>query len=120
VQGELAIERASRPNAEQERDDPLRAAKAEEWLPDEARRRSRRCRGPHARSIRPGHRYGTERNTQGLRDRFADDQEADKHHAGDRGSAGGKKGRGGRPVQSDQSKAEIVEWWKPGWRVRIR
>jgi hypothetical protein len=28
--------------------------------------------------------------------------------------------RRGRPAKSDQSEAEIVEWWKPGWRNRIR
>jgi hypothetical protein len=28
--------------------------------------------------------------------------------------------RRGRPTQSDQSEAEIVEWWKPGWRDRFR
>ena len=39
-------------------------------------------------------------------------------------SAGGDKveqpRRRGRPAKSDQSEAEIVEWWKPGWRDRIR
>ena len=36
-------------------------------------------------------------------------------------SAGGDKvqpRRRGRPAKSDQSEAEIVEWWKPGWRNR--
>ena len=28
--------------------------------------------------------------------------------------------RRGRPAKSDQSEAEFVEWWKPGWRDRIR
>ena len=28
---------------------------------------------------------------------------------------GQPRGRG-RPTKSDQSEAEIVEWWKPGWR----
>jgi hypothetical protein len=28
--------------------------------------------------------------------------------------------RRGRPAKSDQSEAEIVEWWKPGWRDRLR
>jgi len=28
--------------------------------------------------------------------------------------------RRGRPAKSDQSETEIVEWWKPGWRNRIR
>ena len=39
-------------------------------------------------------------------------------------SAGGDKveqpRRRGRPAKSDQSEAEIVEWWKPGWRDRFR
>ena len=39
-------------------------------------------------------------------------------------SAGGGKveqvRRRGRPAKSDHSEAEIVEWWKPGWRDRIR
>jgi hypothetical protein len=26
----------------------------------------------------------------------------------------------GRPAKSDQSEAEFVEWWKPGWRDRFR
>jgi hypothetical protein len=30
-----------------------------------------------------GHRYGTERNSQGLHNRFPDDQEAEESHAGD-------------------------------------
>jgi hypothetical protein len=28
--------------------------------------------------------------------------------------------RRGRPAKSDQSEAEIVVWWKPGWQDRIR
>ena len=28
--------------------------------------------------------------------------------------------RRGRPAKSDQSEAEFVEWWKPGWRDRLR
>jgi hypothetical protein len=28
--------------------------------------------------------------------------------------------RRGRPAKPDQSEAEFVEWWKPGWRDRIR
>jgi hypothetical protein len=28
--------------------------------------------------------------------------------------------RRGRPAKSDQSETEFVEWWKPGWRDRIR
>jgi hypothetical protein len=28
--------------------------------------------------------------------------------------------RRGRPAKSDQPEAEFVEWWKPGWRDRIR
>jgi hypothetical protein len=39
-------------------------------------------------------------------------------------SAGGDKvaqpHRHGRPAKSDESGVEIVEWWKPGWRNRIR
>ena len=39
-------------------------------------------------------------------------------------SAGGDKvrepRRRGRPAKSDQPKAEIVEWWKPGWRKQFR
>ena len=27
--------------------------------------------------------------------------------------------RRGRPAKSDQSEAEFVEWWKPGWRDRF-
>jgi hypothetical protein len=38
-------------------------------------------------------------------------------------SAGGDKvaqpRRRGRPAKSDQSEAEIVEWWKPGWQERF-
>jgi hypothetical protein len=34
-------------------------------------------------------------------------------------SAGVKQPRRrGRPAKSDQSEAEIVEWWKPGWQRR--
>jgi hypothetical protein len=28
--------------------------------------------------------------------------------------------RRGRPAKSDQPEAEFVEWWKPGWRERLR
>ena len=39
-------------------------------------------------------------------------------------SAGGDKvkqpRRRGRPAKSDQSEAEIVEWWKPGWQKQFR
>ena len=39
-------------------------------------------------------------------------------------AAGGDKvaqpRRRGRPAKSNQSEAEIVEWWKPGWRDRSR
>ena len=37
------------------------------------------------------------------------------------GSDKGKQARRrGRPAKSDQSEAEFVEWWKPGWRDRLR
>jgi len=39
-------------------------------------------------------------------------------------SAGGDKvgqpRRRGRPAESGQSKADIVEWWKPGWQKQFR
>ena len=51
-----------------------------------------------------------------MRDRFADDHEED-HADGDKVE---RARRRGRPAKSDQSEAEFVEWWKPGWRDRIR
>jgi hypothetical protein len=36
------------------------------------------------------------------------------------GSDKQKQGRRGRPAKSEQRETEFVEWWKPGWRDRIR
>jgi hypothetical protein len=59
----------------------------------------------------------TERNTQGLRDRSADDRETEEDHAGDPDPAGGEErpGRGGRPANP----SETVQWWKPGWQKQF-
>ena len=89
---ELAAEREFRRSAEQERDDAIAARQ-------EAEERMREVLAARIPAI-PGVLHPTNDPAGG----------SDKVK---------QARRRGRPAKSDQSEAEFVEWWKPGWRDRI-
>ncbi len=99
VQDELATGNAARQKAERERDEAIAGRdQAEKRLREEiaARRAQKSSGGPVGR---PG---------KGVT--IGDTAEA----------IGGGARRRGRPPKITQSGSDIVEWWKPGWRERIR
>ena len=95
VQDELTVERASRQKAEQEHDEAV-AARQEaeerllEMLATQDAQRASQA-SPNPTNKPAG---GNDKQKQGR--------------------------RRGRPAKSEQPEAEFVEWWKPGWRDRIR
>jgi hypothetical protein len=95
VQEELAAEREFRRNAEQERDDAI-AARQEAV---ERLREGLVTRG--TRTLSPA----------------SSEPTGDPTHASDKQKQARRRGR---PAKSDQSETEFVEWWKPGWRDRLR
>jgi hypothetical protein len=103
VQEELAVEQASRQKAEQERDGAIAARQ-------EAEERLREVLAPQD-VLKASQALLTA--TRGLGKSMPTTEQ----------SAGGDKvlpRRRGRPAKSDQSEAEIVEWWKPGWKKQFR
>jgi len=107
AQEELAVERDCRQKAEQERDEVAVACQeAEERLREtlviqDALKASQALpRPPHdpQATRRQGKSMPTTEQSAGVE----------------------QPRRRGRPAKSDQSETEIVEWWKPGWRNRIR
>jgi hypothetical protein len=121
MQEELAIERDLRLKAEQERDEAIAARQeAEERLRvalavpvartvSQASRPTLDPAGPEAKSCET-----MSPTTRKPRKTIL----ATKNPAG--GDKVKQARRRGRPATSDQSEAEIVEWWKPGWRDRFR
>jgi hypothetical protein len=95
VQEELAVEREFRRSADHERDRAIAAHQ-------EAEERTREVlAATDARKLSPASSEPTTDPTGG----------SDKVKQGR---------RRGRPAKSDQPEAGFVEWWKPGWRDRIR
>ena len=112
VQDELAAERGCRQKAEQERDDAIAAGQdAEERIQEMlATHDTQDAQSVSQAAPETSHDPQTTRKPR-------------KSMPTTEQSAGGDKvlpRRRGRPAKSDQSEAEIVEWWKPGWRNRIR
>ena len=95
VREELSAQRASRQKAEQERDEAVAA-----------------------------HQEAEERLLEMLATRDAQKSSQVSSLPADDPAGGSDKvkqtRRRGRPAKSDQSETEFVEWWKPGWRDRIR
>jgi hypothetical protein len=108
VQGEMAVERASRQKAGQERDDAIAA-------PQEAEDRSRGAGDPQGARNASQAAPGSSGDPQTTR-------RQGKSMPTTAPSAGSDKvkqpRRRGGPAKSDQSEAEVVEWWKPGWQKR--
>ena len=95
VQDELTLERASRQKAEQKHDEAVTARqKAEERLLEMLATQDAQ-RASQATSNPTNIPAGS----------------SDKQNQGR---------RRGRPTKSNQSETDFVEWWKPGWRDRIR
>jgi hypothetical protein len=95
VREELAAEREFRRNAEQERDDAIAARQeAVERLREVLVTKDTRTLCPASSEPTGDPTGGSDKQKQGR--------------------------RRGRPTKSDQPEAEFVEWWKPGWRDRIR
>jgi hypothetical protein len=95
VREELAAQRASRQKAEQERDEAVATHQ-------EAEERLLEMLATH----------DTQRSSQASSKPTNDPAD---------GSDKVKQARRrGRPAKSDQSDAAFVEWWKPGWRDRLR
>jgi len=110
AQEELAVERDCRQKAQQERDDAIAGRQeAEERMQEMLATQDVLKASPAP--PRPTNDPQTTRRQR-------------KSMPATEPSAGGDKvaqpRRRGRPAKSDQSEAEIVEWWKPGWRDRIR
>jgi hypothetical protein len=92
---QLAAERDGRQKVEQERDDAIAARqKAEERMRDVLADKG-------ARKLSPASSMPTN-DPAGGSDKVKQTR------------------RRGRPAKPDQSEAEFVEWWKPGWRDRLR
>jgi hypothetical protein len=112
VQEELSVERASRQKAEQERDDAIAGRhKAEERLLEVFATHD--AQDARKGSLAAPRSSGDPQTTRRPRKTMPTTEP----------SAGGDKvlpRRRGRPAKSDQSEAEIVEWWKPGWRKQFR
>jgi hypothetical protein len=110
VQEELAIERDRRQAAGQERDKALEGRQeAEDRLLEMLAAQD----AENASQAGPGS-LGDPQTTRRPRKTMA---AADSPAGGDRVE---QPRRRERPAKSGQSEAEIVEWWKPGWRNRIR
>jgi hypothetical protein len=110
VQGELAIERDHRQQAEQQRDEAIAARQEAEGRLLEVLAAQDAQKAPQA-LLRPSRDPQTARrprNTVPM---------AEPSAGGDTAEQVRQRGRRGK---SDQSEAEIVEWWKPGWQDRIR
>jgi chromosome segregation ATPase len=107
VQEELAVERASRQKAGQERDNAIaHRQEAEERIQEMLATLDALKASPVP--SRPTHDPQTARRPT-------------KAMATTEPSAGVQQPRRrGRPTKSDQSEAEIVEWWKPGWQKQFR
>jgi hypothetical protein len=92
VQDELTVERANRQKAEQQHDEAVAARQeAEERLLEMLATQDSQTASPNPTNKPAG---GNDKEKQGR--------------------------RSGRPAKSEQPEAEFVEWWKPGWRDRIR
>ena len=95
VREELAAERDCRQKVEQERDDAIAARQeAEERMREVLAAQDARTPSPASSKPTNDPAGGSDKEKQAR--------------------------RRGRPAKSDQSEAEFVEWWKPGWRDRIR
>jgi hypothetical protein len=95
VQEELSAQRANRQKAEEERDEAVAARQeAEEQLLEMLATRDAQMPSPGASNLTNDPAGGSVKERQAR--------------------------RRGRPAKSDQSEAEFVEWWKPGWRDRFR
>ena len=95
VQEELAAERDSRQKAEQERDEAIAARQeAEERMREVLAAKDARKLSPASSNPTNDPAGGSDKVKQAR--------------------------RRGRPAKSDQSETEFVEWWKPGWRDRLR
>ena len=95
VKEELAAERDSRRSAEQERDDAIAARQeAEERLREVLATKDTRTLSPASSNPTNNPAGGSDKHKQGR--------------------------RRGRPAKSAQSETDFVEWWKPGWRDRLR
>jgi flagellar biosynthesis GTPase FlhF len=109
VQEELSVERASRQKAEQERDDAIAARLEAEGRIQEMLATLDALKASQAPLTPPHDPQATRR-----RGKYMPTTEP---------SASGDEvlpRRRGRPAKSDQSEAEIVEWWKPGWQKQFR
>jgi hypothetical protein len=109
VQDELAIDWDCRQNAEQERDEAVAARQ-------EAEVRSGKMRAAYDAQAAPQAPPRPTVDPQTARRPTKTMPTADP-------SAGGGKvhpRRRGRPAKFDESAAEIVEWWKPGWQKQFR
>jgi hypothetical protein len=104
VQDELAIERDHRQQAQQQRDEAIVARQKSEYRLREVVVTQDALKASQARR------------------RLTHDPQTTMPMT--EPSAGGDKveqpRRRGRPAKSDQSEAEIVEWWKPGWQKRTQ
>jgi hypothetical protein len=95
VREELAVERDGRQRAEQERDRVIAARReAEERMREVLPVKDARTLSPASSKPTSDPTGGSDKEKQARRRR--------------------------RPAKSDQSETEFVEWWKPGWRDRIR
>jgi hypothetical protein len=106
---ELAIERDRRKKAEQERDDAIAGRQKAEGRIQEMLATLDALKASQAPLTPPHDPQATRR-----RGKYMPTTEP---------SASGDEvlpRRRGRPAKSDQSEAEIVEWWKPGWRERFQ
>jgi chromosome segregation ATPase len=107
VQDELAVERDRRQEAEQERD---RAIAARQEAKERMQEMLATLNALKASQGAPGSSHDPQTTRKPRKTLPTTEQ-----------SAGPEQPRRcGRPAKSDQSEAEIVEWWKPGWQKQFR
>ncbi len=95
VREELAAEREFRRSADQERDRAIAARQhAEERMREVLAAKDTRTLSPASSKLTSDPAVGNDMEKQAR--------------------------RRGRPAKSDQSQTDFVEWWKPGWRDRLR
>jgi hypothetical protein len=108
VEDELAIERDWRQKAEQERDDAIAARQEAEDRLREVLATQDVLKASPAPPRPTNDPQTTRRQRKSATKPSVSGDKVDQPR------------RRGRPAKSDQSETEIVEWWKPGWRNRIR
>jgi hypothetical protein len=106
---ELAIERACRQKAEQERDDAIAGRQEVEERIQEMLATLEALKASQA-PPRPTHDPQTRRSRKTMPTAEPSVGANDVKQVR----------RRGRPAKSDHSEAKIVEWWKPGWQDRFR